>query len=183
MQGKAFGNPPALGPGVVNSRAWRAAEICSANGHTNARSLATFYAALGAWTRGETFRGVQLISKAGMERARTEQAAGVDKVLQLSNRIALGFMLPSPMRRFSDNPKAFGHGGAGGSLGFCDPENGVSFVRHESDVIRRPRRRSALVADDQAVRRDRREVHAAERTEGTTVRLTRQDRWVFNEGR
>ena len=41
LQGKTFGNPPALGPGVVNSRAWRAAEICSANGHTNARSLAT----------------------------------------------------------------------------------------------------------------------------------------------
>ena len=127
LQGKTFGNPPALGPRVVNSRAWRNAEICSANGHTNARSLATFYAALGAWTRGQPFRGVQLISKAGMERTRTEQAAGIDKVLQLSNRIALGFMLPSPMRRFSDNTKAFGHGGAGGSLGFCDPENGISF--------------------------------------------------------
>jgi len=126
MQGKAFGNPPTP-PGTVNSRAWRAAEICSANGHTNARSLATLYAALGAWTRGQAFRGVRLMSKGGMERTRTENAAGVDKVLQLSNRIALGFMLPSPMRRFSDNPKAFGHGGAGGSLGFCDPENGISF--------------------------------------------------------
>ena len=126
MQGKAFGNPPTP-PGTVNSRAWRAAEICSANGHTNARSLATLYAALGAWTRGQAFRGVRLMSKGGMERTRTENAAGVDKVLQLSNRIALGVMLPSPMRRFSDNPKAFGHGGAGGSLGFCDPENGISF--------------------------------------------------------
>ncbi len=45
LAGKTFGNPPTLGPGVVNSRAWRAAEICSANGHTNARSLARFYAA------------------------------------------------------------------------------------------------------------------------------------------
>jgi CubicO group peptidase (beta-lactamase class C family) len=127
LAGKTFSNPPALGPGVVNSRAWRAAEICSANGHTNARSLARFYGALGAWTRGESFSGVQLMSKAGMERTRTEQAAGMDKVLQLSNRIALGFMLPSPMRRFSNNPQAFGHGGAGGSLGFCDPESGISF--------------------------------------------------------
>src|SRR5512143_441337 len=126
LAGKTFANP-ALPPGAVNSRAWRAAEICSANGHTNARSLARFYAAAGAFTRGESFAGVRLVSKEGMERARTEQAAGVDKVLQLSNRIALGFMLPSPMRRFSDNQKAFGHGGAGGSLGFCDPENRVSF--------------------------------------------------------
>src|SRR5262245_2501627 len=127
LAGKTFGNPPALGPGVVNSRPWRAAEICSANGHTNARSLARLYAALGAWTRGEAFEGVQLMSKAGMERTRTEQAAGVDKVLQLSNRIALGFMLPSPMRRFSNNLLAFGHAGAGGSIGFCDPENRLSF--------------------------------------------------------
>jgi CubicO group peptidase (beta-lactamase class C family) len=127
LQGKTFSNPPALGPGVVNSRAWRSAEICSANGHTNARALAQFYAACGAWTRGEAHRGVQLMSRAGMERARTEQAAGLDRVLQLDNRIALGFMLPSPMRRFADNPRAFGHGGAGGSLGFCDPENGLSF--------------------------------------------------------
>jgi CubicO group peptidase (beta-lactamase class C family) len=127
LQGKTFANPPALGPGVVNSRAWRAAELCSANGHTNARSLARFYAALGAWTRGEAFGGVQLVSRSGMERARAERVAVIDAVLKLSNRIALGFMLPSPMRRFSDNPRAFGHGGAGGSLGFCDPENGVSF--------------------------------------------------------
>ena len=126
LAGKTFANP-VLPPGSVNSRAWRAAEICSANGHTNARSLARFYAAAGAFTRGESFNGVQLVSQAGMERARTEQVAGVDKVLQLSNRIALGFMLPSPMRRFSDNPRAFGHAGAGGSLGFCDPENRLSF--------------------------------------------------------
>jgi CubicO group peptidase (beta-lactamase class C family) len=128
LAGKTFANPPTLGTNVANSRAWRAAELCSANGHTNARSLARFYAALGAWTRGEAFAGVQSISKAGMERTRTEQVAGVDKVLQLSNRIALGFMLPSPMRRFSDNLEAFGHGGAGGSFGFCDPENGLSFA-------------------------------------------------------
>jgi CubicO group peptidase (beta-lactamase class C family) len=126
LAGKTFANP-ALPAGAVNSRAWRAAEICSANGHTNARSLARFYAAAGAFTRGERFNGVQLVSRNGMERARTEQVAGIDKVLGLSNRIALGFMLPSSMRRFSNNEKAFGHAGAGGSIGFCDPENGVSF--------------------------------------------------------
>ena len=127
MPAKAFTNPSVLKREVVNSRAWRAAELCSANGHTNARSLARFYAALGAWTRGEAFEGVQPLSQAALEQARTEQVSGMDKVLQLDNRIALGYMLPSPMRRFSANPKAFGHAGAGGSLGFTDPENGVSF--------------------------------------------------------
>lgn len=127
MSARAFGNPPVLSRTTVNSRAWRAAELCSANGHTNARSLARFYAALGAWTRGEAFASVRLVSPQGMEQARTEQAAGLDKVLHLDNRIALGFMLPSPMRRFSDNPRAFGHAGAGGSLGFTDPEQRLSF--------------------------------------------------------
>jgi CubicO group peptidase (beta-lactamase class C family) len=127
MSAKAFSNPPVLGRTTVNSRAWRAAEICSANGHTNARSLARFYAALGAWTRGETFAGVRLMTQQGMEQARTEQSAGMDQVLRLENRIALGFMLPSPMRHFSENPRAFGHAGAGGSLGFTDPEHRLSF--------------------------------------------------------
>ena len=126
MAGKAFSNPPVLG-GVVNSRDWRAAEICSANGHGNARALARLYAALGAWTRGEQFEGLQLIGPGPLEAARSENSAGIDEVLQLSNRIGLGFMLPSPMRRFSDNPSAFGHAGAGGSLGFADPENRLSF--------------------------------------------------------
>jgi CubicO group peptidase (beta-lactamase class C family) len=127
MSAKAFGNPPVLDRTTVNSRAWRAAELCSANGHTNARALARFYAALGAWTRGEAFTGLQLVTQKGMEQARTEQSAGVDKILGLDNRIALGFMLPSPMRRFADNPRAFGHAGAGGSLGFSDPEQRLSF--------------------------------------------------------
>jgi CubicO group peptidase (beta-lactamase class C family) len=127
ISAKAFSNPPVLTRETVNSRAWRAAELCSANGHTNARSLARLYAALGAWTRGETFDGLQLLSSSALEQARIEQSSGVDKVLQLDNRIALGYMLPSPMRRFSENPQAFGHAGAGGSLGFTDPENGLSF--------------------------------------------------------
>jgi CubicO group peptidase (beta-lactamase class C family) len=127
MSAKAFSNPPVLGRTTVNSRAWRAAELCSANGHANARALARFYAALGAWTRGEAFAGVRLVSPPVMEQARTEHSAGMDKVLRLDNRIGLGFMLPSPMRRFSENPRAFGHAGAGGSLGFTDPENRLSF--------------------------------------------------------
>jgi CubicO group peptidase (beta-lactamase class C family) len=127
ISAKAFSNPPVLQREIVNSRAWRAAELCSANGHTNARSLARFYAALGAWTRGETFDGLQLMSSATLEQARIEQSSGMDKVLHLDNRIALGYMLPSPMRRFSNNPKAFGHAGAGGSIGFADPEHGLSF--------------------------------------------------------
>jgi CubicO group peptidase (beta-lactamase class C family) len=59
--------------------------------------------------------------------AGSADAACTTPWLGLDNRIALGYMLPSPMRRFSDNPQAFGYAGAGGSLGFADPENRLSF--------------------------------------------------------
>jgi CubicO group peptidase (beta-lactamase class C family) len=39
----------------------------------------------------------------------------------------LGFQLTQPERPLGPNPGAFGHFGAGGSLGFCDPESGVAF--------------------------------------------------------
>ena len=125
---KMFFNPPVLDPAVWNSRAWRAAELCSINAHTNARALARLYAALAAWSRGDSFEGKQLISKAGMARARTEYASGPDLMTGHAFRWGLGFMLACPARHFSDNPRAFGHSGLGGSIGFCDPENRLSFA-------------------------------------------------------
>jgi CubicO group peptidase (beta-lactamase class C family) len=124
---KMFFNPAVIDPAVWNSRAWRAAQLCSSNAHTNARALARFYAVLGAWSRGDSFEGKQWISKAGMERARTEYAAGPDLISGHAFRWGLGFMLACPARHFSDNARAFGHSGLGGSIGFCDPENRLSF--------------------------------------------------------
>jgi CubicO group peptidase (beta-lactamase class C family) len=121
---KAFANPPALTPGLVNTRAWRAAEIPGANGHSNAHSLARIYAPLA--NGGEAF-GVHLLSRAAIERARTEQVDGRDEVLPLRTRIALGFFLPTPDEPLGPNPRAFGHGGAGGSYSHADPEHRLSF--------------------------------------------------------
>ena len=39
----------------------------------------------------------------------------------------LGFQLPQPERPLGPNPGAFGLFGAGGSLGFADPQAGVAF--------------------------------------------------------
>ena len=56
-----------------------------------------------------------------------EQSAGVDRVLDRPSRFGLGFQLTQPERRLGPNPGAFGHFGAGGSLGFVDPDAGVAF--------------------------------------------------------
>jgi CubicO group peptidase (beta-lactamase class C family) len=121
---KTFANPPALAPGIVNTRAWRAAEIPAANGHSNAHSLARIYAPLA--NGGRAF-GVRLLSNDAIERARTEQVCGPDAVLPFTTRLALGFFLAAPDEPLGPNPRAFGHGGAGGSYSHADPEHRLSF--------------------------------------------------------
>lgn len=61
----------------------------------------------------------------------------------------LGFQLPQPERPLGPNVGAFGHFGAGGSLGFCDPEAGVAFAYVTSDMGPRwqnPRNKALLDA-------------------------------------
>jgi CubicO group peptidase (beta-lactamase class C family) len=123
---KAFANPPDLFiPGKVNTREWRAAEIPAANGHGDARSLARVY---GALARGGEVDGVRLLSPAAIEQATTEQSNGPDAVLMgLPTRIGLGFWLAGQLMPIGPNERAFGHAGAGGSLGFADPDAGMGF--------------------------------------------------------
>jgi len=120
---RVFGNPPVLDPLAVNSRAWRAAEIPAANGHSNAHSLARIFAAL---ANGGAVGGVRLLSREAVERARTEQVNGRDEVLPMPTRIGLGFFLSSEFEPLGPNPKAFFHSGAGGSLAVADPEHRLS---------------------------------------------------------
>jgi CubicO group peptidase (beta-lactamase class C family) len=62
-------------------------------------------------------------------------ATGEDAVLRIPTRFALGFMKSMDNRRRVPSSgysavlsaPAFGHVGAGGSLGFADPEAGMSF--------------------------------------------------------
>ena len=121
---RAFANPPVLDQNTANSREWRAAEIPAANGHTNAHSLARIY---GALATGGTVDGVRLLSAARIEDARSERVSGADEVLPLPTRLALGFFLPTEDEPVGPNPRAFGHGGAGGSYSMADPEAGLGF--------------------------------------------------------
>src|SRR5579875_1240191 len=115
-------NPPGLsGYGVVNTTRWRRAEMPSTNAHATARGIARVYAALAAG-------GAPLLARATLAEATTEHAAGLDAVLGRPSRFGLGFQLPLPDRPLGPNPGVFGHFGAGGSLGFADPEAHVAFA-------------------------------------------------------
>ncbi len=122
---KAIANPvPVVDPKLVNSRAWRGAEIPAANGHATARDLARLYDALAT---GGSLAGRRILTTESIARASTEQAIGPDVVLGAKTRWGLGFALTQPEIPLGPNPRAFGHPGAGGSLGFADPDARVGF--------------------------------------------------------
>jgi CubicO group peptidase (beta-lactamase class C family) len=124
MRVAAYRNPPDLsGFGVVNTRRWRAAEIPSTNGHGSARTVARLYSALA--TDGDV-GGVHVLSPDIIRRASTEHVYGEDVVLQRPTRFGLGFQLTMRERPLGPGPRAFGHFGAGGSLGFADPDAQVA---------------------------------------------------------
>ncbi|MEU6810894.1 serine hydrolase domain-containing protein [Streptomyces sp. NPDC046831] len=105
-----------------NDPAYRAAVLPASNGIATADGLARFYASL----IGDVDGGRRLFTPRTMELARTEQAAGPDRVLVVHTRFGLGHMLhgsASPL--LGDG--SFGHPGRGGSLGFADPESGIAF--------------------------------------------------------
>ena len=125
MEHNAYFNPGGLsGAGVINSRAWRAAEVPSANAHGTARGVARVYAALAA---GGSLDGVTIVGGTALAAAATEQVYGPDLVLHRPSRFGLGFQLTHPERPLGPGQAAFGHFGAGGSLGFCDPDSGLAF--------------------------------------------------------
>jgi CubicO group peptidase (beta-lactamase class C family) len=122
---KAFMNPPVLiKPGLVNSREWRAAEIPAGNGHTTARALARLYGALG---RGGEVDGYRVLTPRSIARCHDEQSRGPDEVLFISTRFGLGFMMSQPGASLGPNSRSFGHPGAGGSLGYADPDAKIGF--------------------------------------------------------
>ncbi len=125
MTYNAYNNPSGLsGAGVINTAEWRAAEIPSTNGHATARGVARIFEALAA---GGTIDGIELVSSETLDAFTREQVQGEDLVLHRPSRFGIGFQLTQPERPLGPNPGAFGHFGAGGSVGFCDPEAGVAF--------------------------------------------------------
>jgi CubicO group peptidase (beta-lactamase class C family) len=121
----AYVNPPDFsGFGVVNTAAWRSAEIPSANAHASAAGVAGVYAALAA---GGSLDGRSVVDCAALAEATEEQVYGADLVLHRPSRFGLGFQLTHAERPLGCGPRCFGHFGAGGSVGFADPDAGLAF--------------------------------------------------------
>jgi CubicO group peptidase (beta-lactamase class C family) len=127
LLGKALGAPNNVfmdAEGGFNNPAIWAAEIPAANGVTNARSLARFYAGLTGTVEGgpsDPILGPEQVAKAS-----ELQTHGPDKCLMFETTFGLGFFISSLFAPYG-GPKAFGHTGAGGSVGFTDPEHGIGF--------------------------------------------------------
>ena len=120
-----YANPPGYsGMGVVNSDAWRAAQVPSTNLHATARGVARLYTALAA---GGALDGVTVLGPALLAEATSAQSVGWCPVLEREATFGLGFQPTRPDRPFGPNPGSFGHFGTGGALGFADPHAGVGF--------------------------------------------------------
>ena len=123
---RAFMNPSTLffAGGAEFARQLRAAEIPAANGMANARGLAGMYAPLAEG-------GGRLVDAETLARMSAVESDGPDRILIHATRFAQGFMKSidgGPLHRawLGPNQAAFGHVGAGGSLGMADPIAGVA---------------------------------------------------------
>jgi CubicO group peptidase (beta-lactamase class C family) len=108
---RAIGDPPGARDGaVVNSAAWRAAEIPSINGHGTARGAAGLYAAL---LQGE------LLSPDLLAEATRVQCSGPDRVFGHENAWGLGFAV---------DEDGYGMGGTGGSFAAASTVGGYALA-------------------------------------------------------
>lgn len=110
--------------GAFNRPELHAAELPAANGITNARSLSRMYAAVVGPVQGSD--AGPLLTTDQIAKASERQTTGNDRCLFFETTFGLGFFTSSPFAPYG-SPKSFGHAGAGGSVGFADPEHQIGF--------------------------------------------------------
>jgi CubicO group peptidase (beta-lactamase class C family) len=112
------------GEGLFNRPEVLRAQIPAAGAATNARSLATMYAALQT-----PINGVRLLSDAALAAATENQtpANEGDKCLIMPTVFSMGFMMHSVFTQYA-GAGSFGHPGFGGSVAFLQPERELSFA-------------------------------------------------------
>ena len=101
MEMLSYFNPPGYSSmGVVNTAAWRSAEVPSTNGHGTATGVARFYAAL--------LEPGRLLSPDLLAEATRAQSEGYCPILHEEVTFGLGFKPTVPRRPFGPNPGASG---------------------------------------------------------------------------
>jgi CubicO group peptidase (beta-lactamase class C family) len=137
----------------ANTRACRAAELGGMSGVATGRGLADVYAPLAVG-------GGSLVSPDAVAlMAETAVATSQDALLLVPTRFSLGFMKSIDNRRRTPEikgssvvlgPSAFGHVGMGGSIGFADPAERISFGyamnRHGEGILLNERGQSLIDA-------------------------------------
>jgi CubicO group peptidase (beta-lactamase class C family) len=131
-QAAAYLNP-VIEPLLPNTAAWRACELVSANGFSNARSLARLF--------GEVAAG-RLLSPQTLAQATQLRISGVDEVLGVPARWGAGFLLNTD-GLYGPAPATFGHSGWGGSFAIVDPARRAALAytmnRMGTDLVGDPR--------------------------------------------
>jgi CubicO group peptidase (beta-lactamase class C family) len=132
--------------GGFNRRDVHAAEIPAANGISNAKSLATMYAATIGEVQGSQ-GSVRLVSAETMTKMSysVTPRGEADLCLVIPTTFGMGFMTPNHFIPYS-GPGTFGHPGFGGSISFADPVRAMSF----SYVMNKLGR--AIVGDERSAR-------------------------------
>lgn len=137
LAGVALSNPPgALDLDIVNSEAWRTAEIPAVNGHGTADAIARFYAGL---LGGGKLDGVRLVAAETVGAMTAGEMSAHDPVIDDEVTWGLGVWV---------DHDGYGMGGVGGSLAMADADLGLA----EAYVTRRMGDHDRADAMDAAVR-------------------------------
>lgn len=149
-----WGNPPLFSePLIWNQRRVRAAEIGGAGAISSARSMARYLQCL---VLGGELDGVRVLRPQTIELGRTQISAFVDPFLNERMAFGAGFLVQSQLQVLGQDPGAFGHTGAGGSVHGAWPAHHASFSYVMNELRADPhwtRTRPLLAALEQAFAR------------------------------
>ncbi len=126
--------PPAVGilAEPYNNPLVRRAALPAHGGLMNARSLARMYATL---ANGGELDGVRILPEDRVRTATRLQTDDLDLAIQQPVRKALGYFQSGAISAMGPRMTAYGHPGAGGAIGFADPEHEFAFALTKSSLV------------------------------------------------
>lgn len=107
---------------AMNQTIMRCTENISSGAMSTAEALAKFYSLVAMKKKNPWF------TQTTQHAMQTPIARGKDRVLLTETVFSLGLMINNSQKIMGCNPSCFGHPGAGGALGFADPEREIGFA-------------------------------------------------------